>query len=127
VWPTGYTIIPITSFLSYVGPDKTACNFDLLGKRFVSKLRHTRSLISDGRLGRGAILNSIARMAKKANHEKKKVLEHELQVLKETFGDTYADLRADPGFVVHGMRSKHHIESTVWTMLDWIKNNGHWL
>lgn len=127
VWPTGYTVIPITSFLSYVGPDKTTCSFDLLDKRFVSKLRYTRSLVSDGRLSRSAILNSISRMAEKASGGKKKALEHELQALKGVFGVSYGKLRADPGFVVHDMKSKHHIESAIGMMLDWIKNNGHWL
>jgi hypothetical protein len=66
-------------------------------------------------------------MAEKSSGDKKKALEHELQVLKEVFRVSYGDLRADPGFVVHGMKSKHHIESAIGTMLDWIKNNGHWL
>ena len=127
VWPTGYTVIPVTPFLSYVGPDRTSCNFGLLEKRFVSKLKYTGSLIRDGKLSRGAILNSIAKMVEKASGDKKKALEHELQDLRKVFRIPYGDLRADPGFVAHGVKSKHHIETTIGTMLDWIKNNGHWL
>lgn len=127
VWPTGYTVIPITSFLSYVGPDKTTCNFDLLEKKYVSKLRHTRSLVGDRRLSRGAILNGIAGMAEKSSGDKLKAIQDELRVLRGVFGVSYGDLRADPGFVAHGMKSKRHIESAIGTTLDWIENNGHWL
>jgi hypothetical protein len=128
VWPTGYTVIPITFSLSYVGPDRTACNFDLLGMRVVSKLRHVRSLAMDRRLSRSAILNSITAMAKKPNGHKNEALQHEMQVLREAFGfSKFRDLRADPGFVAHGIKSRHHVESAIGTMLDWIKNNGHWL
>jgi hypothetical protein len=101
-----------------VGPDKTACNFDLLEKKVVSKLRHTRSLVRDRRLSRGAILNGIAKMAEQSSGGKSKAIQGELQVLTGAFGVSHGDLRADPGFVVHGMKSKRQIESTIGTMLN---------
>lgn len=128
VWPTGYTIIPITSSLNYIGPDRTACNFDLLGERALSKLRHVRSLAMNRRLSRGALLNSISAMTSKPRGRKNEALQHEMEVLREAFGfSEFENLRADPGFVAHGMKSSHHVESAIQTMLDWIKNNGHWL
>jgi len=128
VWPTGYTVIPVTPYLSYVGPDRTTCNFDLLEKGITSKLRHTRSLVRDKTLSRGAILNRIVRMAEKSTGDKKDALQHELQILREEFGSrSYGQMRADTGFVAHDIKSKRHIENTIETMLDWIRNNGHWL
>jgi hypothetical protein len=127
VWPAGYTVIPITPFLSYVGPDRTVLSIDLIRKRRTPKLSVTRSLVRDGRLGRGLIFNKISEMAASESGEQQKKIKDEVALLEEIYKISPYSLRADPGFIIHGMKSMYHIEAAITTMVEWIEDNGDWL
>lgn len=133
-YPRGFTVIPISPSLSYLGTDRTTFQFNNIDKRTLSKLRHFSSIIRDRKLSNHSKLERIERVnsiLRDKSEYSKKAVEKELKILKEKVrwsGDIFMRLgNLRPGFVLSNIKSKDDIRSNILLMLEWITDNGHWI
>jgi hypothetical protein len=132
--PRGFTMIPISSNLMYLGTDRTMFQFNTINQRTISKLRHFASIIGDDSLSNHSKLERIevTRSNLRAqSEESRKAVEDEFRILKEKLGwsgglfTMTGELR--PGFVISNIRAKDSIKRNIALMLNWIAENGHWM